>query len=108
MTLEEFTKAMTFLGMNYINNKGFAPEHIKMLYPRFMNYSNEQFKNAVHECIENEKHINNITHDLGQYLPYCEQKQNMIECTNDFIKCPKTKNICPLDKSWAWLVIKFD
>ena len=106
MTLEEFTKAMTFLGMNY--NKGFTPEYITMIYPRFMYYSNEQFKNAIQECIENEKHINNIAHDLGQYLPYREQKQNMIEYTNDFIKCHKTKNICPLDKTWAWIVIKFD
>ncbi len=45
MTPNEFTKAMTFLGLNY--NKGFTTEHIQMLYPRFASYSYEQIKEAI-------------------------------------------------------------
>ena len=44
MSIEEFAKAMTFLGLNY--NKGFTPEYIKMLYPRFASYSYEQIINV--------------------------------------------------------------
>lgn len=72
MTPNEFAKAMTFLGLNY--NKGFTPEYIKMLYPRFASYSYEQIKEAIHKCIDNEKYINNIAYDLGQYLPSVERK----------------------------------
>lgn len=55
MTPNEFAKAMTFLGLNY--NKGFTPEYIKMLYPRFASYSYEQIKEAIHKCIDDEKYI---------------------------------------------------
>lgn len=107
MTINEFTKAMTFLGLNY--NKGFTPEHIQMLYPRFASYSYEQIKVAIQECINNEKYINNISYDLGQYLPYREvTSKNALEYTNNFKTCPKTGKICPLDDTWTWVVVNFD
>ena len=83
MSIEEFAKAMTFLGLNY--NKGFTPEYIKMLYPKFASYSYEQIKEAIHKCIDNEKYINNIAYDLGQYLPSMERKaEKALEYANDF------------------------
>ena len=86
MSIEEFAKAMTFLGLNY--NKGFTPEYIKMLYPRFASYSYEQIKEAIHKCIDNEKYINNIAYDLGQYLPSVERKaEKALEYANDLKKC---------------------
>ena len=107
MSIEEFAKAMTFLGLNY--NKGFTPEYIKMLYPRFASYSYEQIKEAIHKCIDNEKYINNIAYDLGQYLPPAERKaEKALEYADDFKTCPRTKKICPLDVVWVWAVIKFD
>lgn len=107
MSIEEFAKAMTFLGLNY--NKGFTPEYIKMLYPRFASYSYEQIKEAIHKCIDNEKYINNIAYDLGQYLPSVERKaEKALEYASDFKTCPRTKKICPLDVVWIWAVIKFD
>lgn len=107
MTPNEFTKAMTFLGLNY--NKGFTTEHIQMLYPRFASYSYEQIKEAIRKCIDNEKYINNIAYDLGQYLPSVERKtEKALEYANDFKTCPRTKKMCPLDVVWVWAVIKFD
>ncbi len=107
MTPNEFTKAMTFLGLNY--NKAFTPEHIQMLYPRFAGYSYEQIKVAMQECINKEKYINNIAYDLGQYLPPAEVKSKKeLEYINDFKMCPKTRKICPLDAIWAWAVVNFD
>ena len=107
MSIEEFAKAMTFLGLNY--NKGFTPEYIKMLYPRFASYSYEQIKEAIHKCIDNEKYINNIAYDLGQYLPSMERKaEKALEYANDFKTCPRTKKMCPLDAVRVWAVIKFD
>lgn len=94
MSIEEFAKAMTFLGLNY--NKGFTPEYIKMLYPRFASYSYEQIKEAIHKCIDNEKYINNIAYDLGQYLPSVERKaEKALEYANDFKTCPRTKKNVP-------------
>ena len=107
MSIEEFAKAMTFLGLNY--NKGFTPEYIKMLYPRFASYSYEQIKEAIHKCIDKEKYINNVAYDLGQYLPSMERKaEKALEYANDFKTCPRTKKMCPLDAVWVWAVIKFD
>lgn len=58
MNIEEFTKAMTFLGVAY--NKEFSQEQIGVWYNFFADTKLEDFKNAIKRYISKSKYLPSI------------------------------------------------